>query len=118
MSSSLRLGLLIASIVALTFVIVNIKKRKLNIKYSIAWIMWAIFALALAIFPQTFYKFSSLLGIEMPVNAVFLIMIGLLYALVFYSYIMVSKHNDEIIQLTYEIALLKKKIDELKNNER
>ena len=54
----------------------------------------------------------------MPVNAVFLIMIALLYALTFYSYMMTSKHNDEIIQLTYEIAVLKKKIEDISKNER
>lgn len=113
MSGSLQIGLLLASIIALIFVIVSVKKRKLNIKYSIVWIMWAILSLVMAIFPQTFYELSHLLGIEMPVNAVFLIMIGLLYALTFYAYMMVSKHNDEIIQLTYEVASLKKKIEEI-----
>lgn len=113
MSSNLRIGLLIASIISLLFVIVSVKRKKLNIKYSIVWILWAMFALLMAIFPETFYMFSRLIGIELPVNAVFLIMIGLLYALTFYAYVMVSKHNDEIIQLTYEVATLKKKIEDL-----
>lgn len=113
MSSSLRIGLLIASAIALLFVIISVKKKKLNIKYSIVWILWAILSLLMSIFPKTFYMFSELIGIELPVNAVFLIMIGLLYALTFYAYMMVSKHNDEIIQLTYEVASLKKKIEEL-----
>lgn len=113
MSSGLRVGLLIASAIALLFVILNVKNKRLNIKYSIVWILWAILSLLMAIFPETFYMFSMLIGIELPVNAVFLIMIGLLYALTFYAYMMVSKHNDEIIQLTYEVASLKKKIEEL-----
>ena len=114
MSTSLRIGLLIASIIALLFVIFNVVKKKLNIKYSIVWILWALLALIMAIFPKTFYSLSKLLGIELPVNAVFLIMITLLYGLTFYAYIMISKHNDEIIKLTYEVASLKKEIDELK----
>lgn len=116
MSKSLQLGLLLASIVALLFVTISVKKKKMNIKYSIVWILWSLLSLIMAIFPQTFYEFSHLLGIEIPVNAVFLIMIGLLYALTFYSYMMVSKHNDEIIQLTYEVASLKKKIEDLEKN--
>ena len=119
MNTNLRIGLLIASLIALCFVIVSVKKKKLNIKYSIVWLLWAMLALVMAIFPETFYAISYLAGIEVPVNAVFLIMIGLLYALTFYSYMMVSKHNDEIIQLTYEVSSLKKRIEELeKNNER
>ena len=119
MNSGLRIGLLIASIIALVFVIISVKKKRMNIKYSIVWILWALMSLFMAIFPQVFYEFTDLIGIELPVNGVFLIMIGLLYALTFYAYMMVSKHNDEIIQLTYEVASLKKKIEELeKNNER
>jgi len=114
MSNSLRYGLLIASFIALMSVILSITKKKLNIKYSIVWIVWALFNLLLAIFPTPFYRLSKVIGIELPVNAVFLIMIGLLYALTFYSYLMVSKHNDEIVQLTYEVAKLKKEIEELK----
>jgi hypothetical protein len=68
----------------------------------------------MVIFPDLFYELSHLIGIEMPVNAVFLVMIGLLYALVFYVYVMISKHNDEIIKLTYSISVLQKELDELK----
>lgn len=113
MSSSLRLGLLIASIIALIFVLFFVVKKKLNIKYSIVWILWAILSLIMAIFPQTFYKLAKVLGIEMPVNAVFLIMIGLLYGLTFYVFCMISKHNEEIVKLTYKISSLEKDINDL-----
>ena len=113
MSPSLRIGLLLASIIALAFVIICVVKKKLNIKYSIVWILWSLLSLFMAAFPETFYGVSHLLGIEMPVNGVFLIMITLLYGLSFYSYIMISKHNDQIIQLTYEIASLKKELEDL-----
>lgn len=114
MSSSLRFGLLIASVIAISMVLFFVIKKKLNIKYSIVWILWALFSLIMAIFPSTFYEFSHLLGIEMPVNGVFLIMIGLLYGLTFYVYIMISKHNAEIVKLTYEISSLKKQIEDKK----
>ena len=112
MSSGLRIGLLIASLIAISFVLYFVIKKKLNIKYSIVWILWALLSLIMSIFPKTFYEFSHILGIEMPVNGVFLIMIGLLYGLTFYVYIMISKHNKEIIDLTYEIASLKKQLED------
>ena len=117
MKGSLRFGLLLASVLVLALIIVTVVNKKLNIKYSIVWILWAILALVMAVFPQTFYEFAHIVGIEMPVNAVFLIMIGLLYALVFYVYVMISKHNEEIIKLTYEISVLKKELDELKKKD-
>ena len=118
MSLSLRLGLLFASLMVLTFIIFTVAHRKLNIKYSIVWMLWALFSLLMAIFPESFYALSDLLGIQMPVNTVFLIMTALLYALTFYVYIMITKHNEEIIKLTYEISALKKQLDEQKKNER
>ena len=46
-------------------------------------------------------------------------MIALLYGLTLFVYIMISKHNEEIIKLTYEVAVLKKELEELKKkNER
>ena len=113
MSNSLRISLLLASLFVFGSILFFVVKKKINIKYSIVWILWALAIILMVICPDPFYEFAHLLGIEMPVNAVFLIMIGLLYALTFYAYMMVSKHNDEIIQLTYEVASLKKKIEEL-----
>ena len=114
MSSSLRLGLLLASLTALTLVLVNVINKKLNIKYSIVWILWAMLSLMMAAFPESFYALSDILGIQMPVNTVFLIMITLLYGLTFYVYLVISKSNEEIIKLTYEVAALRKELNELK----
>ena len=114
MSSGLRLGLLLASLGVFAVIIFAVVKKKLNIKYSIVWLLWALMAMAMSIFPDIFYGLSDLLGIQLPVNTVFLIMTALLYALTFYVYIMISKHNEEIIKLTYEISSLKKELDDLK----
>jgi hypothetical protein len=119
MSSSLRYGLLFASLIALIFVLVSVVKKKLNIKYSIVWLLWALMSFLMAAFPSSFYIISRLLGIQMPVNTVFLIMITLLYALTFYVYLMLSKNNEEIIRLTYKVSALEKELNEFKKkNER
>lgn len=119
MNIGLRAWLMVAALVVFALILFTITKKKLNIKYSIVWLLWSILTLILAIFPEIFYQFAHFMGIEMPVNAVFLIMIALLYALVFFVYSTISKHNEELIQLTYEIARLKKELDELKKkNER
>ena len=114
MSSDLRIGLLIASLFVFLLILYFVIHKKFYIKYSIAWLLWALLILLMVIFPDVFYEFSHLVGIEMPVNAVFLIMVTLLYALVFYVYVMISKHNDEIIKLTYSVSALQKELDELK----
>lgn len=114
MEIGLKTGLLIASLCVFICILFFVIKRKLNIKYSIVWILWSLLTLIMAIFPEIFYGVSDFLGIEMPVNAVFLIMIFLLYLLTFYVYIMISKHNEEIIKLTYEVASLRKQLEDTK----
>ena len=119
MNIGLRMGLTIASVAVLIVIALLISKKRLNIKYSIVWLIWSLLLVFMSIFPETFYGISKLLGIELPVNAVFLITIALLYALTLFVYIMISKHNEEIVKLTYQVALLKKELDELKKkNER
>ena len=117
MGFSLRSGLFIASLSALLVIIFAVIRKSLNIKYSIVWLLWALLSLLMAIFPESFYELSDFLGIQLPVNTVFLTMTALLYALTFYVYIMISKHNEEIIRLTYEISVLKKELDELKHKQ-
>ena len=117
MNINLRTGLMVASLIVLVLILVTVARKKLNIKYSIVWILWALLSLIMAIFPETFYGIANLLGIEMPVNAVFLIMTSLLYFLTFYVYVMISKHNEEIIQLTYKISVLQKELDEMKEKD-
>ena len=118
MSVSLRLGLLFASLSVLIFIVVTVVHKKLNIRYSIVWILWALLSLFMAIFPETFYGLSDLLGIQLPVNTVFLIMTALLYALVFFVYTTMTKQTDQIVKLTYEVAYLKKQLEEVKKNDR
>lgn len=116
MSKVLQLTLFIGSIAVLFFVIKNIKKNKINIKYAIVWIVWGISMVVISIFPSIMYKFAAFIGISTPVNAVFLIMMFLLYCLTFYIYFVISRHNEDIINLDYEIAALKKKVEELEKN--
>ena len=119
MSSGLRFGLLLTSLGAFVVIVLAVVKKKLNIKYSIVWLLWALMSLTMSVFPDIFYGLSDLLGIQLPVNTVFLIMTALLYALTFYVYITISKHNEEIVKLTYEISSLRKELDDYKRkNER
>lgn len=114
MNIGLKAGLVVVSLIALSSIIFAVAKKKLNIKYSIVWIVWAVVILVLALFPEIIDGVAELLGIAMPVNALFLIMMALLYFLTFYVFIMISKHNEEIIKLTYENSLLRKDIEEIK----
>lgn len=110
--SNMQIGLLTASVIMLVFVIVKVRRNKMNIHYSVIWIIWGIGLIILSIFPSIITWTSNVLSIVTPTNTLFLIMIFFLYCLTFYVYLKISKHNEEIVNLNYEIAALKKKVEE------
>ena len=118
MNKVLQLTLLAGSIIVLFVVLRFVIKNKMNIRFAIIWVVWALAMIIISIFPGIIYSLSNLLGFEKPVNAIFLLMIFLLYCLSFYLFVSISKHNEEILNLNYEIAALKKKVEELENEKR
>lgn len=113
MGKILQIGLFFISIITFIYVLISVIKNKMNIHYAMAWIIWGIGTVIISVFPQIIYFVTDIIGIQVPVNTVFLIMIFLLYCMLFYAYTKLSKHNDNLIDLNYEIATLKKKIEKL-----
>lgn len=117
MSIKLQIALLIASIVTVTVVTIFVVKYKMNVKYGVVWILWGLIMLFFSLFPDMITYLSNLLGVQTPSNTVFLITIFLVYILSFYIFMKISKQNDEIKNLTYQIALVEKKLSEKVNKD-
>lgn len=116
MSEILQIGLFIISLSTFLHVLFSVVKNKMNIHYAMAWIIWGIGTVIISIFPQMVFFITDLLGIQVPVNTIFLVMIFLLYCMLFYVYLKLSRHNEDIIDLDYEVAKLKKQIKELESD--
>lgn len=112
MSRALQITLMIISVLSLVLLIQTVKKNHMNIRYSILWIVLCFVIILLSIFPKIIYWIGSLIGIITPVNTVYLMMIFLSFCLVFYLYLKISKLNQEIQNLNYELAVLKKTMKE------
>ena len=122
--NNLQLTLLIVSILVLLVVLRNIIRNNMNIGYAMVWILWAIGMVIISLFPGIVARITRILCNQTQSNAVFLITIFLLYCLTFYLYLRISRHNENMVNLNYEIAALKKeteelrkKLEELKNKE-
>lgn len=118
MSKVLQICLLFGSLIVLYMVIRSVLKNKMNIHFAIVWVIWGVVMVILSLFPKIVYRISNLIGVQIPVNAVFLIMIFLLYCLTFYVYFILSKYNENLINLNYEVASLKKKIIDLEKEKK
>jgi len=116
MASKLQILLIVFSVVTFLFVIYNIRKSKMDIRYAIIWITWSLVVAVISIFPSIVTILSNWLGIFAPTNTLFLGMLFLLYIMSFYVYINLSSHNQKMKELVYEVALLKSEVEKLKND--
>lgn len=108
MSISLQTSLLFGALITLLFIVITSNKVKMNIRYSVVWIIWVFIIIILSIFPTLIDFIASILNIATPVNAMFLIFIFLSYIMNYYLFFKVSQQNEQIKSLTYEIAKLRK----------
>ena len=113
MSVHLQMALIIAASLTLIFVVYVIVRHRMNVKYAIIWIVWTLAVLVIGLFPKIADSFSSLLSIATPVNTIFLAMLFLLYIISFYAYLKISLQEQKILDLTYSVAKLNKRIDDL-----
>ena len=104
MSVPLRVLLVAVSLLTLIFVVRRIRKSGLKIGYSLFWITLSGLILVLSIFPGIAIKMASVLQIMSPVNFIYLFMIFILLLHSFYLTTRISHLEDEIQNLTQELA--------------
>ena len=115
-SSTLRISMLLAILIYFAVLILLIRRNSLRLKYSLLWFFAGLIMLILAIWPGVLYWFSRLVGISMPVNA--------LYAFVFFCMLIIlvaltsiaSSQNEKLKKLTQEQAILEERIRELEKH--
>lgn len=112
MSIVLRIALILGALFALSIVVRKVRKSKIRIADSVYWVCAAVLLLILAVFPRIAYFFSDLLGFLSPSNFVFLVVIALILLKLFNLACDVSRLTDKIEQLSQELALDKKGLEE------
>lgn len=107
----LQITLVIFCIALLIMIIRQISRSRVIFSDFNYWIVFCLFLIILAIFPQIANFFSELVGIETPVFAVFLAVVFLLILLVLSCSFRISVLNRRFIQLTQKIALLEEELE-------
>lgn len=105
MSPQLRILLIIVSFLTAIFVLRKIRKAQMKINDAIPWIVMPIVLLLLGVFPQLAINVAILLGIESPVNFVYLVIIFLLIIIIFSLLIKLSNLEYKLICLVEEVAI-------------
>ncbi len=108
LSNQLRIIIIVSMLLALIYIISNIRRQKINFRYGIGWMLVAVLIMLLAIWPQILDLISYALGIAVPVNMLFFMGFILLVIVVFFLSRSVSDLSEKVKQLSQELAIAKK----------
>ena len=117
MELPLRIALLVVTLIYIYIVLKAVKYKRMQISFSIFWLLTGFVLIMALIFPGLVQAISSWIGFGLTVNMVFFIAIFLSFFLIFNLNTMLSKENRKNTLLIQEISLLKKEVDELKNKD-
>ena len=105
MSVALRILLIVVSVMNTLNILRRIRKSKLQIEYSIFWLLFSMVLIVISVFPQIVIKLAQLIGFQSPANLVFLLVIFALMFKSFQSTLEISQLQYKIEELTQKIAL-------------
>ena len=105
MSIQFRILLILVAFLTSGSILRKIRREKVQIQYSIFWILFSILLIVLAIFPMILIRLARALGMGSPANLVFLIIIFLLLVKSFNQTVEISALEVKLKELTQRIAL-------------
>lgn len=105
MTLRFRVILAVFLIIGLAVVINMIRKRQLELKYAISWLLLPIILFLIIIIPGCLEKLASLLGIYNVVNMVFFLGFVVSIIVIFTLTIALSRQGNRIRKLTQMVAL-------------
>ena len=110
---ALRVTLSIAVICYFIIILYYLKKRMLELKYTLIWLAAGVVMGIMLIFPDLLEWFRSLLGIESNMNALYMLCFAFIIMILMTLTSIVSRQMLKIRVLIQEISMLEKRIREL-----
>lgn len=104
----LRLLLIFASLFTTLYILKRIRQAKLQIEYAIFWLLFAGVLIVMSIFPSLMIMLTRAVGMQSPINCVFLVVIFTLMLKIFMQTIEHSQLEDKVKQLTQRLAIEEK----------
>ena len=105
MSLTLRIGLIVLSLIFIVYVFNNVNKRKLQLQFSLIWLLIALVIIVIAVFPQIVYFAAKFIGIEVSSNLVYLIAIITLMFILINLTMNISKMSNEIKNIIQSLSI-------------
>ena len=124
MSPVFQVLLIFGAILMTYYILKRIRQSKLQIEYAIFWIVFSGILLVFSIFPFIVVIATKMIGMELPVNFIFLFFILILILKAFFQTIETSALENKVRNLAQRLAIeekdrqeelaeMKKRIEEL-----
>lgn len=99
MSWGLRILLIVGPILTGGWILIKIRKNRLRMENSLFWILFSALLLLLGVFPGIAEGAAGLLGVQSPVNLVYLTIIFLLLVRVFLQDLKTDRLQEKLTDL-------------------
>ena len=113
MTVKLQIIVGICLFLALTVIVYMIKKRSLDLKYALSWLLALVFVLLLDLFPVLLTKLSAALGVWAPVNMIFFLGFCFSLLIIFTLTVMLSRMAERVRKLAQAVAMNEEKLDRM-----
>ena len=108
MTPIFRILLIVVSLITTYYILKRIRQSKLQIEYAIFWILFSGVLIVFSLFPWLVSMFTRMIGMQLPVNFIFLLFIFVLMVKLFFMTIELSSLENKVKDLTQELALEEK----------
>lgn len=107
MDITLRIVLLVVSILFLVFVLLRVRRGRYLLKYSLLWIALSLLGVVCAVFPEGLFAIAHLLGFSVPSNFVYFALIGVLLIANVILCGVLSRQEVMLKSIIQELSILK-----------
>lgn len=104
---------IVTAVLALIAIIELMRRGTLRERHAVWWFVGGVFALVIAVFPQTLTWASNALGIVVPVNLVFFVAIGLLFLVSLQYGAELTRIEEKMRTLAERAAFHERRIEQL-----
>ena len=113
MNTTLKIFFVIIDLIFLIIIINLLKKKRLNLRYTLTWLFAAIALLIAASCPEIITKLTKIVGIVESVNMVF-VLEAIFVLMILLSLTVIASHlTERVYRLTQTISILEKRIRDL-----
>ena len=114
--ATLRVVLIAGVIVYFVMILIFLKNKTLELRYTLLWMLAGAILAVFVIWPETLSKIVGLIGIQSNMNGLFIMAIAFIVMIMMSLTSIVSKQTNKIRHLIQEIAILEKRLRELEQN--